>query len=77
MLREALPPPGRHRLWMDRGTTGLDGLYDEAQPQVDALLRERGFGPPAFTSLVFEGTGHDEDHWAARLPQVLRFLFQT
>lgn len=74
-LREHLPTdPTRSRLYMDRGTTTLDALYDEAQPMVDALLRGRGLGAPDWVSRVFDGAGHDEDAWSARLPVPLRFL---
>jgi enterochelin esterase-like enzyme len=73
-LRQKLPPPGRHRLYMDRGTTELDARYDEAQPRIDALLQERGFGPPLFVSRVFEGEGHNERAWARRLEMPLRHL---
>lgn len=75
-LRRRLPPPGRHRLYLDRGTAGLDGLYDEAQAQVDALLRERGWGPPALDSRVFAGDDHDERAWARRLHIPLNHLLR-
>jgi enterochelin esterase-like enzyme len=74
-LKAKLPPPGRHRLYMDRGTADLDGEYDEAQAAVDALLRERSYGPPLFTTRVFEGEGHNETAWGARLALPLRHLF--
>lgn len=73
-LRQRLPAPGTHRLYLDRGTTELDALYDRAQDQVDALLRERGWGPPQWVSRVFEGQGHHERAWAERLEQPLRHL---
>lgn len=73
-LRGKLPPPGQHRLYLDRGTTELDALYDEAQAQVDALMRERGFRPPTFVSRVFEGEGHNERAWAKRLEIPLRHV---
>mgnify|MGYP002382183372 CR=1 FL=1 len=73
-LREKLPAPASVRLWMDRGTTELDALYDEAQPRIDTLLAEKGFRAPGFVSKVFEGTGHNENAWRDRLPEVLGFL---
>jgi predicted alpha/beta superfamily hydrolase len=76
-LRRRLPPPGGHRIYMDRGTTDLDALYDESQPRVDALMRERGFGPPLFVTRVFEGEGHNERAWARRLEIPLRHLLGT
>ena len=75
-LRAHLPvDPTRLRLYMDRGTTELDALYDDAQTAVDALMRKRGYGPPGWVSRVFEGTGHNEVAWSSRLDIPLRFLF--
>ena len=62
-----LPDPATHRLYMDRGTAELDALYGPAQTFVDPLVRDRGFGAPRFDSRVFEGAGHNERAWAARL----------
>lgn len=76
-LAQALPAPGTHRLYMDRGTLELDALYDTAQGRVDALMRERGFAAPGFTSRVFAGTGHSEVFWRERLHIPLRFLLEA
>lgn len=73
-LRDKLPAPEGVRLWLDRGDQALDALYDQAQARVDALMAEKGFRPPRFHSQVFTGTGHDENAWRDRLPQVLGFL---
>jgi enterochelin esterase-like enzyme len=73
-LRATLPQPGRHRLYMARGTTQLDALYDEAQPRVDMLLRERGYAAPDFVTVVHEGDGHNEADWHKRLAAPLQFL---
>jgi enterochelin esterase-like enzyme len=73
-LQQRLPAPGRHRLWMDRGTTELDAQYDIAQGRVNTLMRDKGFGPPTFVSRVFEGDGHNERAWARRLAQPLQHL---
>ena len=73
-LREKLPPAGSVRLWMDRGDQELDALYDQAQARVDALMAEKGFRAPGFSSRVYSGTGHNERAWRDRLPEVLAFL---
>jgi enterochelin esterase-like enzyme len=73
-LREKLPAPGALKLYMDHGTTQLDAQYGRAQQRIDALLAERGFGPPRVVSRVFEGTGHNERDWSARLHVPLGFL---
>ena len=73
-LDRKLPAPGSHRLYLDRGTAGLDALYDEAQARVDAMLAARGHRPPLTQTRVFEGADHTEQHWAARLALPLRAL---
>lgn len=74
-LRDALPSrPGGLHLYMDRGTREMDESYAHAQGQVDALLRQRGFGPPQVVSRVFEGAGHNEADWGARLSIPMAFL---
>jgi enterochelin esterase-like enzyme len=73
-LRNKLPAPGALKLYMDHGTTELDAQYARAQQRIDALFKERGFGPPQVVSRVFEGTGHNESAWGARLEIPLTFL---
>lgn len=73
-LRQRLPAPGQHRIYMDRGTAELDARYKDAQPMIDAVMRERGFAAPQFVSRVFEGAGHNETAWAARLAEPLVHL---
>lgn len=67
----------RLRLYMDRGTTELDALYGPAQKDIDALLQARGFSEPGVVSRVYEGAGHNERAWSARLDIPLRFLLGT
>jgi enterochelin esterase-like enzyme len=69
-----LPDPANHRIYMDRGTRELDALYAEAQPFADDLIHERGYDDRNFTSRVFEGAGHNERDWSARLDAPLTFL---
>ena len=74
-LRTALPDPAQVRLWMDRGTTELDALYDQAQPRIDALLAEKGYVPgQRFQTRVYQGAGHNEVDWSRRLHEPLGFL---
>jgi hypothetical protein len=73
-LRQALPPPGRHRIYLDRGTTDLEALYAPHLPAAEALLRERGYGAGDALTRVFDGTGHNERDWAARVEIPLAFL---
>jgi enterochelin esterase-like enzyme len=73
-LQQLLPPPGAHRIYIDRGTDALDTLYAPALNLAAELLRDRGYAASAATTRVVEGTGHNERDWAARLPEVLQFL---
>ena len=75
-LRDRLPEPGPRRLYMDRGTTELDALYGPYQAFVDEIVRDRGYAAPHLMSRVFEGTGHHERAWAARLDIPLAFLME-
>jgi enterochelin esterase-like enzyme len=74
-LRAHLANPATHLLYQDHGTTELDALYAPYQVMVNDLVRERGFvDGSSFLTRVFEGTGHNEKAWAARLEVPLLFL---
>lgn len=73
-LAAQLPGPGRHRLWVDRGSDTLDRLYAPALGVFGDLLHERGYTAADGVAKVFEGTGHNERDWAARLAEPLEFL---
>ena len=73
-LRARLPDPASHRIWLDRGSDALDSLYAPALQQAAELLRERGYTEAQATTRVFDGTGHNERDWGARLDQALAFV---
>ena len=73
-LDQRLPPAGGHRLYIDRGTDALDALYAPAMGMIDELLRDRGYTAADAMTRVFEGQGHNERDWAARLETPLLFL---
>ena len=73
-LRDHLAAPEGHRLYMDRGTIEIDAWYGMAQSFIDDLVRERGYTSANLLSRVFEGKGHNERDWAARLEIPLLFL---
>lgn len=73
-LRDHLADPATHRLYMDHGTTELDALYGPYQVFVDQIVKDRGYTASNSLSRVFEGTGHNERAWAARLEVPLLFL---
>jgi enterochelin esterase-like enzyme len=73
-LRDRLADPATHRLYMDHGTTELDALYAPYQAFIDQIVKDRGYTAANSLSRVFEGTGHNEKAWAARLEVPLLFL---
>ena len=67
-------PDGR-RVWLDRGTETLDAFYAPYQPVVDARFAGAGWVKGRdWESRVYQGTGHEENAWAARLPEIFGWL---
>jgi enterochelin esterase-like enzyme len=73
-LQTHLPKAGLHRIYTDHGTTALDSLYGVHQDFADQLFKDKGYAGDLFISRVFEGTGHSENDWAARVDIPLLFL---
>jgi enterochelin esterase-like enzyme len=73
-LEGHLPDPGGHRVYFDHGTEELDALYAGSQRRIDELFLSRNWTPEHFVSKVYEGAGHNENAWQARLDVPLRFL---
>ncbi len=69
---QRLPASGRHAVYFDRGTRGLDSLYARHQTAADELFIQAGLLPSA--SPVYEGDDHSEQAWSRRLPLVLQWL---
>ncbi len=67
-------PDGR-RVWMDHGTATLDAFYAPYQQVVDARMVAQGWQKGGdFESRVYEGAEHEENAWAARLPEIFGWL---
>ncbi len=73
-LSQKLPAPETHRLYTDRGDDWLDSLYAPAHRFVGEVLRERSYTASNAMTRVFDGAGHSEADWAARLEVPLLFL---
>ncbi len=74
VIRSGLPDPATHRLYMDRGDETLDQFYAFFQSRIDGVIRQAGWGPNRFQTLVFPGAAHDENSWNRRLDVPLTFL---
>ncbi len=69
-----LPQPGRHKVWMSRGTKGLDAEYEPFQLLADKLMHDKGYQLGRnYSSKIFKKTGHNESSWASYLDQPLHF----
>lgn len=67
-------PDGR-RLWMDHGTATLDRYYAAYQRPIDAAVERAGWRKGTdFESRVYAGAEHEENAWAARLPDIFVWL---
>jgi len=63
------------RLWMDHGTATLDGFYAPYQQVVDARLSASGWVQGRdWQSRIYPGAAHEENAWAARLPEIFTWL---
>ena len=68
-----LPNSGEFKVWMSRGTKGLDATYTSFQDRADQLMREHGWNASNFRSKVFHRTTHNERSWASYLDEPIRF----
>ncbi len=74
VIRAGLPDPATHRLYMDRGDETLDQFYAFFQSRIDTVIRDAGWGPDRFKTLVFPTAEHNEKSWNSRLDVPLTFL---
>lgn len=75
MAGTMLRPGNGHRLFLDRGSEGLDALYPPYQAAMDQRLAGLGWtGQTGLRSLVIAGSGHNEASWRARVDAALAWL---
>lgn len=74
VVLDGLPNRRNHRLYFDRGDETLDAFYAVFQSRIDQTIRDEGWGPDRFRSLVFPGAEHNEASWNQRLDVPLAFL---
>lgn len=75
-LRQKLPMSKKHKIYLDRGTEGLDQLYEEAQFKVKALLLTKNYGNDNMMAITYDGTGHSEKDWSSRLHIPITFMLK-
>jgi hypothetical protein len=64
-----------HKYYFDRGTVGLDSLYEPYQNKVDSAFNaKQGYFKIAHKSEVFVGGDHNEASWRKRVAIPLVFL---
>lgn len=72
---DRLGAPDGRRLWFDHGTETLDAFYAPYQKIVDARLVASGWRKGIdWESRVYPGAAHEENSWAARLPEIFDWL---
>ena len=71
-----LPNDRKFRIWMSRGTKGLDKHYESLQERANRLMIELGWTTSQFKSQVFEGYAHNERSWAKSVSEPLRFWLE-
>jgi len=72
---EALPAHLPLRIWLDMGLAEGDRCADDARDMRDALERKGWVDGHDLQHWEYPGAGHTEAAWAARMGQVLQFLF--
>ena len=76
-LTRHLGLPAGRKLWMDHGTETLDAAYGPWQSAIDDDITARGWIQGRdFESRTYKGAAHEENAWAARLPDMLAWLLR-
>lgn len=66
------------KLWFDHGTATLDAYYAPYQQSVDAAMTASGWSRGEdWESRVYSDAAHEENAWAARLPEIFEWLYAT
>lgn len=63
------------RIWLDAGTNEGNDVLSDVRLLKDALLKKGWAEGQDLAYMEAEGGGHNEQSWAARVENVLRFLF--
>jgi len=69
-----LPAVNSAIIYMDHGTEDFDAEYSPYQLLLDNAILSNGWDTSHYVSRVYEGDGHNETCWAARMDQPLLLL---
>jgi predicted alpha/beta superfamily hydrolase len=73
-LINALPAPGKHKVWMSYGSKGHDADYGPFQKYADQKMVNAGWEEGRnFFSRRYEKSGHNAKSWAKYLDQPMEF----
>lgn len=73
-LLDAIPAPGKHKIWMSRGTRSHDAHYGPFQDYADQKMLQAGWREgDDFVTCVYKKSGHNERSWAKYLDQPMMF----
>jgi predicted alpha/beta superfamily hydrolase len=68
-----IPQTNDFKVWMSRGTKGLDSSYKPFQDRADQLMLNLNWSSHNFKSKVFHRTSHNERSWARYVDEPLKF----
>jgi predicted alpha/beta superfamily hydrolase len=71
-LVKNLPNRAEYRVWMSRGTKGLDASYLPYQNRADEMMRDLSWGT-RYRSKIYHRTTHNERSWASYVDEPLKF----
>ncbi|MEI8114123.1 MAG: alpha/beta hydrolase-fold protein [Bacteroidia bacterium] len=73
-LKNKLPSPFGHKIYMDYGTGESDKPYELTQSFVDLIAKGKGFDASNYQSKVYDKDEHNEIAWSKRLHFPIEFL---
>ncbi|MEY3407479.1 MAG: hypothetical protein RL038_540 [Actinomycetota bacterium] len=68
LIRSLPTPESGARIWLDRGTKGIDQAYAAPDAVAEQELTKLGYAWPQVECRTFIGTDHNEIFWRERLP---------
>ncbi|SFD00303.1 Predicted hydrolase of the alpha/beta superfamily [Algibacter lectus] len=75
-LEAYAPNPENHKIYFDYGTETLDAYYPKFTPEINRILKARGYTSDNSANLEFKGADHSENSWNKRLDIPLTFLLK-